>query len=74
MSVVRPPFLLDFARAYLDKKPNHAIDPSVIAQWHIERKEKFGKYEQEVGAILAELEVKYSIYFTDVHPGNLRFE
>lgn len=71
MSVVEPPFILDFGRAYLDSLPPH--DPETLHRSMIERKEKFGAQFEIVNHILAELERKYGIYLSDVHPGNVRF-
>jgi len=71
MSVVKPPFILDFGGAYLDSPPPH--DPETLKRSMIERKEKFGDQFEMVNHILAELERRYGIYLSDVHPGNIRF-
>jgi hypothetical protein len=72
MSLVRPPFIVDFGGAYLDEPPTHATDPGVKARWMAERDEKFEDNSTVVNAILAELEMRFGIYLTDVHPGNIR--
>jgi len=74
MSLVKPPFIVDFGGAYLDAPPSHATDPEVRARWMAERHEKFERHFISVNAILAELETRYGIYLTDVHPGNIRLE
>lgn len=72
MTIVRPPFLLDFASALLDPPPE--FPEEVQQQWHEEKEEQFGKRWQDVQLILATLQGRYGIYFLDVTPRNIRFE
>ena len=72
MSVVSPPFILDFGGAYLDIPAPHSIDPEIQSRWLEERKEKFDGNFMTINAILADLETMYGIFLTDVHPGNIR--
>lgn len=71
MTIVRPPFVLDFADARLDES---AVDFSeeVLAQWEEDRAEIFGESWAEVKSILAELEV-LGIYLSDINPRNISF-
>ena len=73
MSVVKPPFVLDFGGAYVDRPSPHAADPENLRRWMEERSDKFGDSLKIVNAILADFEVRYRIFLTDVHPGNIRF-
>jgi hypothetical protein len=41
MSVVTPPYVLDFAGAYLDWKPDFSEE--VMADWRADKQEQFGK-------------------------------
>lgn len=50
MTIVSPPFVLDFAGAYLDQKPDYP--PEVLADWMKEKAEQFGKRWQKVQAIM----------------------
>ena len=70
MTLVRPPFLVDFASATLDQPLE--FDESIWADWEADREEKFGSCWPEVKRVLYELE-DLGIYLSDVHPGNLVF-
>lgn len=72
MSVVRPPFIVDFGGAYLDQPAPHSLDPEIRERWIAERKENFGENFDLVSAVLADFETMYGIYLMDVHPGNIR--
>jgi hypothetical protein len=67
MTIVSPPFLLDFAAAYLDQPL--PFSDEVMAEWHEQKREQFGKRWPEVEAILRELE-SHGIY-QDVSPRNI---
>ena len=69
MSIVKPPFLLDFASTYLDQPPDYPAE--VIEEWQREKAELFEELCSDVQVVLFELE-KLGIYLRDVHPGNIR--
>ncbi len=71
MSIVQPPFLLDFAGAQLDSPPD--FPPEVIHQWMEDIQEEFATHWTDVNSILDVLARRYGIYMLDVHPGNIRF-
>jgi hypothetical protein len=72
MTVVQPPFLLDFAGSYLDEGPD--FPEEVMAQWHEEKMEQFGAARWErVQLVLAVLRGRYRIHLLDVNPGNITF-
>jgi hypothetical protein len=71
MTIVTPPFLLDFAGAYLDWPPD--FSPEVMDQWHHDKAEQFGKRWKEVQNVLAMLTEQSDIYMLDVNPGNIMF-
>ena len=72
MTIVSPPFLLDFASAYLDDPPDWPED--VVAQWHEDLRGRFeGRYDEVLG-VLAELEGQAGVHLFDVHADNLKFE
>jgi hypothetical protein len=71
MTIVRPPFALDFAGAHLDRPPDYS--PEVLAEWEAEKREQFGRHWPKVRAVLAYL-VRFGVYLSDVNPGNVRFE
>jgi hypothetical protein len=70
MEIVSPPFVLDFAGAYLDTPPDFPDD--VMEAWHAEKKEQFGDRWPTVQAIMREFR-KLGIYLADVKPGNIMF-
>lgn len=70
MTIVSPPFALDFAGAWLDFPPHFSDD--VWEDWKRKNEEQFGEDWPAAQAILAELE-ELGIHMLDPSPGNLRF-
>jgi hypothetical protein len=70
MGIVTPPFVLDFAAAYLDGPPG--FSEQVMIDWEAEKREQFEQHWPEVQAVLRALE-ELGIYQTDVSPNNVRF-
>jgi hypothetical protein len=70
MTLVKRPFLLDFAGAYLDKAPDFSDE--VLADWRLEKQEQFEAHWPEVQAILRALE-GHGVYMLDINPGNMSF-
>ena len=71
MTIVSPPYILDFAGAYLDRKP--PFDEEQWAEWEAEKIEQFGEDRwDEVSSALSCLR-GYGIYLSDVKPGNVSF-
>lgn len=70
MTVVSPPFVLDFAGAYLDQRPDYPED--VMESWREEKMEQFGDHWPEVQALMRAF-AKLGIYLADVKPGNIEF-
>jgi len=70
MTIVRSPFLLDFADALLDEAPDFSED--VLRQWEEEKAEIFGEKWSDVTRILAALQA-FGIYLLDINPGNISF-
>jgi hypothetical protein len=71
MTIVTPPFVLDFAGARLDIPPDFSEE--VWAEWEAEKVEQFGSRWPKVRAILGALE-DLDIYVLDVSPRNIAFE
>lgn len=72
MSTVRPPFILDFAKAQLDLVTDYTEDAWNI--WRRECAEKFGDNWPMAYAIYNKLLRDYGIYYLDLKPGNITFE
>lgn len=70
MTIVKRPFVLDFAGAYLDARPEFSAE--VWADWEMEKREQFEERWPEVQRLLDEFEA-LGIYLMDVTPGNVGF-
>jgi hypothetical protein len=73
MTVVSPPFLLDFASAYLVAEAPD-FPEEVWDEWRREKSGAFGDRWEEVELILAEFQRVSGMVLLDVNPGNVRFE
>lgn len=69
IAIVQPPFVLDFAGAYLDGRPDFSDE--TWAEWRAEKQEQFGKNWPKARSVIAALE-QYGIYMSDVSPNNIR--
>ena len=71
MSVVRPPFLLDFAAAALDDPSDFTED--ALSDWWDKVEADFGDDFPTARDVFWGLVSKYGIYYWDLKPQNLRF-
>jgi hypothetical protein len=71
MTIVTPPFVPDFAGAYLHQAPEFSDE--VWEQWTNEKQEQFGARWTKVQAILKELR-NLGIHMLDPSPRNIRFQ
>lgn len=69
MTIVQPPFVLDFAGARLDERPT--FPPDVMEEWFMAKQEEFGADWKQARLVLYEME-RLGVYLLDVHPGNIR--
>lgn len=70
MTVVNPPFVLDFAGVYLDKRPDYPEE--VLEEWRAEKSEQFGDRWPTVRLLMSSF-AGLGIYLADVKPGNIEF-
>lgn len=70
MTIVKPPFVLDFAGAYLDTPPDYPEE--VLDEWRAEKAEQFGDRWPEVQRVVRAFH-QWGIYLADVKPGNIEF-
>ena len=70
MTIVQRPFVLDFAGAHLDTRPEFAAE--IWSDWEIEKREQFEARWPTVEKILAAFEAR-GIYLLDVSPSNIAF-
>jgi hypothetical protein len=71
MTIVQPPYLLDFSSVDLDEPPDFAEE--VMEQWREEKREQFEDRWPQVELVLAELRARCGMYLFDIHPGNITF-
>jgi hypothetical protein len=71
MEVVCRPYVLDFAGAHLDERPDYPEE--VWEEWRTEKQEQFGPLWPRVRRVLAALE-SHGVYMADVSPGNVALE
>lgn len=71
MEIVSPPFVLDFAGAYLDRAPDYP--PEVMEEWEADKREQFGDERWETVRIVMFAFQRMGIYLADVKPGNIMF-
>ncbi len=70
MTVVFPPCILDFAKAYVDSPPDFSDE--VLRDWHEETADLFDTDWDKVESLLSELR-GLGIFYFDAKPGNIRF-
>jgi len=71
MTIVRPPYLLDFANARVDSPPD--FDAEVMSEWWQRLADRFGDRLLDVRAVYETLIQQYGIYYFDLKPGNIEF-
>ncbi len=70
ITIVMPPFVLDFAAAYLDSAPEFSDE--IWEEWTRKNEEQFGSDWPMARRILGELQ-DLGIHMHDPSPGNIRF-
>lgn len=68
MDIVKPPYVLEFAGAYLDQAPDFPED--VMREWLDAKEEQFEDDWPLVQSIMATLSA-YGVHLADVKPGNI---
>jgi hypothetical protein len=72
MTLVTPPYILDFASAWLDRPPDFSQE--VLDQWHEQVRENFGERFGEIMGVLELLGNRAGVYLLDIHTHNVKFE
>jgi len=70
MTIVKRPFVLDFAGAHLDRRPE--FPEEVWADWEAEKREQFEARWPAVQAVLDAFE-EFGVYLLDLSPSNIAF-
>ena len=71
MTIVQPPYILDFASSRLDFPPDFSDE--ILAQWESDRREEFGPHWPHVRLLVHLFAENFGIYLLDVHPRNITF-
>ena len=72
MKIVTPPYILDFAKVWIDATPDYP--PETWQEYYSSLQERFGERTGEVRKLLSALQFHYSIWYADPKPGNIQFE
>ncbi|HVU87227.1 MAG TPA: hypothetical protein VHD36_07895 [Pirellulales bacterium] len=72
MTIVQPPYVLDFGKVYFDHPPPYWSDEPLRQTMHAEGRELFGRRWPEVLRVLAALQA-LGIYYVDPKPANINF-
>lgn len=62
ISIVEPPYLLDFGGAYLGQPPDHAVFDE---EWETEKQEQFGEDFLRMKSVLREFYAKMGVFIED---------
>ncbi len=73
MSIVQPPYLLDFGKVHLDHPPPYWGDAQFTNNAFADGREHFGRDWSKVLAAMTVLRSKFGIYYVDPRPGNISF-
>lgn len=68
MSLVKPPYVLDFGKVHLDRQPD--FSPEVLRDWREQQQELWGEHFPTVQKILRKLQ-SLGIFYADPKPGNI---
>ncbi len=70
MSIVQPPYLLDFGKVYLDDPPEYFKDNRIMTSWLAECRDLFDEDWPEIQQLLFKMQ-KFGIYYVDPKPANI---
>ncbi|MEX0885140.1 MAG: hypothetical protein WD009_01755 [Phycisphaeraceae bacterium] len=71
MSIVRPPYVLDFASSYLDQPPDFPSEH--WEHWQQQRAEEFGDDWPTALSLYATMRRRWGVYHLDLSPRNVNF-
>lgn len=72
MTIVQPPFILDFGKAYLDSKPPYFYDAHVMRDWEEGEQERWEERWPIVRKLVSALQ-SFGIYYMDLNQRNIVF-
>lgn len=71
MNIVRPPYVLDFASAVLDRP--YDFEEDVLEEWNHRLEEQFGEHLPDAYRIIDELGARFGVFLYDLHRHNIKF-
>jgi len=71
MTIVTRPFVLDFAGAYLGRRPEFSEE--IWAEWEAQKRDQFGPRWRTVERVMSAFE-ELGIYLLDITPNNIAFD
>lgn len=71
IGIVSPPFVLDFAGAYLDQRPDYP--DVVLEEWMEDKRLQFGDERWDIVQSIMAAFRGFGIHLADVKPGNIMF-
>ena len=71
LTIVSPPFVVDFAHTYIDEMP--AVLTDRWDEWEAEQKEQFGTRWPAAARVFRALSERHGIYYLDLRPQNVIF-
>jgi len=71
MSIVHPPFVVDFASAVLDRPLEFPDD--AIEEWHRRLEDQFGEYTADAHQVIDQLGKNFGVFLYDLHRHNIKF-
>ena len=72
MQIVSPPYVLDFASAYLDEYPPYADSEEIMSQWEQDKREQFEDQWPKIKQVISAFR-GIGIHLADLKPGNIMF-
>jgi hypothetical protein len=69
MDIVKPPYILDFGKAYLHRPPPE-LSEETMAEWQAQKQELYGEHWPTIRSILSRLR-SMGIYHMDPRPHNI---
>ena len=73
MSIVQPPYLLDFGKVYFDRPPTDIYDSRQLKEAENYAKQLFGNQWPDVAGLLYTLRERFGIWYVDPKPANISF-
>jgi hypothetical protein len=71
MSIVQPPYLLDFGKVYFDAPPTNVYDNAQLKTAEAEARANFGSNWPTVSRLLYALQETVGIWYVDPKPANI---